>query len=146
MEIWVDADGCPVVKETCQIAKKNNIPITLCKNNAVNLQADGAKIISLDISKDAVDFYIVTHSKKGDVVITQDFGLAAMLLPKDVICINQDGRLYQVETMDLLLAQRHDRAKERKNGRYHGKIKKRQASQNVAFISALQDIIDVYIK
>jgi len=146
MEIWVDADGCPVVKETCQIAKENHIPITLCKNNAVNLYAEGAKIISLDVSKDAVDFYIVTHAKKGDIVITQDFGLAAMLLPKGVTCLNQDGRLYQVETMDLLLAQRHDRAKERKNGRYHGKAKKRQASQNDAFCTALQKIIGSRIK
>lgn len=141
MTLWIDADGCPVIKEAIQIAKQFQIEIIICKNDAVKLSFSDIKVISLEATKDAVDFYIVTHAKTGDIVVTQDFGLAAMLLPKLIHVIRQDGFIYSDDNMPLLLDLRHISAKERRQGKYNSKKKKRTSCENEAFIKSLTNLV-----
>lgn len=83
--IWIDADGCPVVNSTINIAKQNSIPVIVVKNYSVQLNSDYAKIVTVDIARDSADYYIANNINSYDLVITQDYGLAAMVLAKRIL-------------------------------------------------------------
>lgn len=80
MKIYVDADACPVVAIVEQIAKEYEIPVTLlCDTNHV-LYSDYSEVVTVGAGADAVDFKLVSLCHKGDIVVTQDYGVAAMIL------------------------------------------------------------------
>lgn len=82
MKILVDADACPVVRITEQVAKEKGISVTLlCDTNHV-LQSDYSEMITVGAGADAVDFKLVSICQKGDLVVTQDYGVAVMILGK----------------------------------------------------------------
>ena len=82
MKIYVDADACPVVAIVEQIAKEYEIPVTLlCDTNHV-LYSDYSEVVTVGAGADAVDFKLVSLCHKGDIVVTQDYGVAAMILGK----------------------------------------------------------------
>lgn len=79
MKIYVDADACPVVAIVEQIAKEYEIPVTLlCDTNHV-LYSDYSEVVTVGAGADAVDFKLVSLCHKGDIVVTQDYGVAAMI-------------------------------------------------------------------
>lgn len=130
MRIFIDADGCPVVDETVKIAKESQIPVTIVKNYAHVINNPYAEIVTVDLSSDSVDYYIVNHMVKGDLVVTQDNGLAAMALAKEGIVINQNGYIIDNKNIDILLSTRHIHKELRQRGIYTGKSKKRVKSNN----------------
>ncbi|WP_252503871.1 YaiI/YqxD family protein [Sporosarcina sp. Marseille-Q4943] len=131
--IFVDADGCPVVNETISIAKKFNLPCTLICDTAHEMHREGAETIIVSKGADAVDFVLVNKVQKGDIVVTQDYGLAAMVLAKQGHPIDQNGRLYTNENIDQLLFARHAAQKIRMaGGRLRGP-KKRSKESNEKF-------------
>lgn len=133
MKIFVDADGCPVVDIAIKIAKSNNLEVIVVKNYSHELSSDYATIITVDQAPDSVDYYIVNNTAKGDIVITQDYGLAAMVLAKEAFCINQNGLLVSTENIDGLLARRYlNREIQRKHNIYT-KFKKRKTKQDNNF-------------
>lgn len=82
MKILVDADACPVTKLVEKIAKKYNLPVLLmCDTNHI-LQSDYSEIRIIGEGADAVDFELLSICHRGDVVVTQDYGVAAMILGK----------------------------------------------------------------
>ncbi|MGL6221800.1 MAG: DUF188 domain-containing protein, partial [Lacrimispora sphenoides] len=89
MKIYVDADACPVVKIVEKIAEENKIEVCLlCDTNHV-LQSNYSVIKVIGAGADAVDFALVNLCKSGDIVVTQDYGVAAMVLGKDAYAIHQ---------------------------------------------------------
>lgn len=91
MHIWVDADACPVVRLVEQAAKRRGIPVTLlCDTNHV-LTSDYSRVEVIGAGADAVDFALVNRCQRGDLVVTQDYGVAAMALGKGVRGIHQSG-------------------------------------------------------
>lgn len=142
MKIYIDADGCPVVEETIAIAKEYNIEVVVVKNYAHVINDDYATIVSVDISRDSADFYIVNAADKGDIVITQDYGLAAMCLSKEAIAINQNGQLYTEDNIDGLLNRRHLNQELRKQNKFYGKSKKRKKEADKKFESSFRKILD----
>lgn len=125
-KILVDADSCPVIDLTIKVAKQFKIPVTLVCDTSHQIQKEGAITIIVDKGADASDFVLINLVNKGDVVITQDYGLAAMVLAKEAYCINQNGRAYTNENMDTLLAFRHIAKKvHRGGGRLKGPKKNR---------------------
>ena len=99
MRILVDADACPVVRITEQVAKEKGIPVTLlCDTNHV-LQSDYSEVITVGAGADAVDFKLVSICQKGDLVVTQDYGVAAMILGKGAYGIHQSGKWYTNENI-----------------------------------------------
>ena len=141
INILVDADGCPVVDLTIQFAKKYEIPVTLFCDTAHNMQREGAKTIMVSKGMDAVDFELVNRVKPGDIVITQDYGLAAMVLAKRGLVMDQNGREYTNENIDQLLHSRHIAKKIRQAG---GRMKgpnKRRKEDNDSFEMAFNALI-----
>lgn len=139
--ILIDADGCPVVDECVKLAKKYGIEcLILCDTSHV-FNKDGAKTMVFSKGADSVDFALVNLLKKGDIAVTQDYGLAAMCLAKAVIVINQDGMEYNNDNIDALLMARHTAKKIRNaGGRLRGS-KKRTSEQDEKFVSSLEKII-----
>lgn len=119
MKIYVDADACPVVKIVEKIAKKHQIPVTLlCDTNHV-LASDYSEVKMIGAGADAVDFALIGLCKKGDIVVTQDYGVAAMALGKGAYGIHQSGKWYTNENIDQLLMERHLAKKARKASKKH---------------------------
>jgi len=131
--ILVDADGCPVVDLTIKIAKQYDFPVTLFCDTAHNMQREGAETIMVSKGMDAVDFVLVNRVKPGDIVITQDYGLAAMVLAKRGLVMDQNGREYTNENIDQLLHSRHIAKKIRQAGGRMKGPKKRRNEDNESF-------------
>lgn len=107
MTIYVDADACPVVRIVEKVAKEMSIPVTLlCDTNHV-LHSDYSDIKIIGAGADAVDFALVNLARKGDVVVTQDYGVAAMALGKGAYAIHQSGKWYTNDNIDQMLMERH---------------------------------------
>ena len=141
INILVDADGCPVVDLTIQFAKKYELPVTLFCDTAHNMQREGAKTIMVSKGMDAVDFELVNRVKPGDIVITQDYGLAAMVLAKRGLVLDQNGREYTNENIDQLLHSRHIAKKIRQAGGRMKGPKKRRKEDNDSFEIAFNALI-----
>ena len=141
MKILVDADGCPVVNLTIKIAKEYDLDIIIVKNYAHEIHDPYATIITVDISNDSADFSIVNKAEKGDIVVTQDYGLSAMALSKEAICINQNGLIISSKNIDGLLNQRHINQKLRREQNIYTKFKKRNTQADLQFEENLRKLI-----
>ena len=133
MTIFIDADGCPVVDIAVRLAKQAGIEcIIICDTSHV-FEKQGVKTITVSQGSDSVDFTLVNMIKKGDIAITQDYGLAAMCLARGAVPISQDGMIYSDSNIDAMLMQRHTAKKIRMAG---GRLKgpnKRKQEQNIVF-------------
>lgn len=141
MRILIDADGCPVVDIALQIAKRHSIPcVILCDTSHV-FEREGAQTITVSKGADSVDFALVNMLQKGDVAVTQDYGLAAMCLARGAIPLSQDGMVYDGGNIDALLLQRHTAKKLRMSGGRHKGPSKRTPEQDASFAQSLLEII-----
>ena len=114
MQIFVDADACPVVDVVETIAEKYHIPVTLlCDTNHV-LYSDYSEVIVVGAGADAVDYKLISICHKGDIVVSQDYGVAAMALGKGAYAIHQSGKWYTDENIDRMLMERHLNKKARR--------------------------------
>ncbi|MFA5636806.1 MAG: DUF188 domain-containing protein [Anaerovoracaceae bacterium] len=142
MKILIDADGCPVVDITVRTAKEYNIDsFILCDTSHV-FEKREATTLTFCKGADSVDFALVNRVSPGDIVITQDYGLAAMCLSRNAVVINQDGMEYTGDNIDALLLARHTAKKIRSSG---GRLKgppKRTVDQNENFKKALTGLLD----
>ena len=143
MQILVDADACPVVKIVEQLGKKYSIPVTLlCDTNHI-LASDYSQIKVIGAGADAVDFALVNLCQKGDIVVTQDYGVAAMILGKGAVGIHQSGKWYTNENIDQMLMDRHLAKKARRSkGKNHLKgPAKRTLEDDKRFEESLERLI-----
>lgn len=107
MKVLIDADACPVVDETVNIASEFDIVVEIYCDTSHFIDIEGIRTVLVQEGLDAVDFVIANSMHKGDIVITQDYGLAAMVLAKGGYAINQDGFVYDEFNIDQLLYRRH---------------------------------------
>lgn len=141
MRILIDADGCPVVDLTVRLAKKYGIECTILCDTSHEFNRDGAKTVVVEKGADSVDFKIVNLVGEGDIVVTQDYGLAAMCLARKAIPVSQNGLVYTDKNIDQLLFTRYFSKKIRNAG---GRMKgpsKRTPEQDKAFEAALERLI-----
>ena len=131
MQIFVDADACPVVDIVEAIAEKYNIPATLlCDTNHV-LYSDYSEVIVVGAGADAVDYKLISSCHKGDIVVSQDYGVAAMALGKGAYAIHQSGKWYTNENIDRMLMERHLNKKARRaSGKNHIKGPKKRTNED----------------
>lgn len=114
MEIYVDADACPVVDIVEKTAIKYQIPVTLlCDTNHV-LTSGYSEVIVVGAGADAVDYKLISLCHRGDIVVSQDYGVAAMALGKGAYAIHQSGKWYTDENIDQMLMERHLNKKARR--------------------------------
>lgn len=114
MEIYVDADACPVVDIVEKTARKYQIPVTLlCDTNHI-LTSGYSEVIVVGAGADAVDYKLISLCHRGDIVVSQDYGVAAMALSKGAYAIHQSGKWYTDENIDQMLMERHLNKKARR--------------------------------
>ncbi len=147
MRILIDADGCPVVQNTINIGRKYNLEVIIICDTSHIFENEYAKTITVSKGADSVDFALVNMIKKSDIVITQDYGLAAMCLAKEAFVINQNGLFYTKDNIDALLLFRHTAKKIRNSGgRLKGNAKRNKAVQDTAFEKSLTECIEKNLK
>ena len=134
MQIYVDADACPVKSIIEQVARENSIPVIMVIDTSHELTSSYSKILQVSQGKDSVDLVLINHAKKDDIVVTQDYGVASLALGKGCKAIHQSGLIYTNDNIDQLLMERHMSAKSRRTSKHHhGKIKKRTSEDDVRF-------------
>lgn len=148
IHIFVDADACPVVSIVENIADKYSVPVTLlCDTNHV-LQSDYSDVIVVGAGADAVDYKLISICHKGDIVVSQDYGVAAMALGKGAYAIHQSGKWYTNDNIDRMLMERHLNKKARRaSGKNHIKgPKKRTSEDNEHFSESFEKMIRMAIQ
>ena len=141
MRILVDADACPVVGILLEEGSRAGAKILLFCDTAHRLERPGAQTITVDRGADSVDLALVNRAQPGDIVVTQDYGLAAMALARGARPLHQDGWRYREENMDGLLAMRHQAQVYRRAGGRTKGPKKRTPAQDTAFRGALRRLL-----
>ena len=149
MQIFVDADACPVVDIVETIAEKYNISTTLlCDTNHI-LYSDCSEVIVVCAGADAVDYKLISICHKGDVVVSQDYDVAAMALGKGLkakrrpYAIHQSGKWYTNENIDQMLMERHLNKKVRRSS-HKNHIRgprKRTEEDDVRFAQSFEKLV-----
>ncbi|MDP4096974.1 YaiI/YqxD family protein [Paenibacillus sp. P96] len=117
--IVVDGDACPVKAEIAAAASEFHMQVVLVSSYDHRLNGgSGITVVTVDRSSQSADLYIANHIRRGDVVATNDYGLAALALAKGCSVISFRGALYSDDSIDFMLDRRHVSAKERRRGRY----------------------------
>lgn len=131
MQIYVDADACPVVRIVEKVAEKYGIVVTLlCDTNHI-LSSEYSEVIVVGAGADAVDFKLISICHKGDIVVSQDYGVAAMALGKGAYVIHQSGKWYTNDNIDHMLMERHLNKKARRGShKNHMKGPKRRTEED----------------
>ena len=141
MKVLIDADACPVVDIAVAVCVEMNVQCQLFCDTAHQMQRNGAETFIFDKGADSVDFALVNRIEKGDIVVTQDYGLASMCLAKRARALHQDGWEYTKYNIDALLFQRHAAKEYRAAG---GRMKgpsKRMRAQDDAFKMAFRQLL-----
>lgn len=145
MQILVDADACPVVRIVEKIAKQYQIPCTLlCDTNHV-LQSDYSDVKVIGAGADAVDYALINICRAKDIVVSQDYGVAAMALGKGAYAIHQSGKWYTNDNIDQMLMERHmaKKARNAKRGKKHLKgPSKRTEEDDERFETSLIQLVE----
>lgn len=144
MKILIDADACPVVDITVKIAQFFNLQTFIFCDTAHRIQKEGAQTVVVPQGNDSVDFVLLTQVEKNDIVITQDYGLASMVLSKEAHAINQDGLIYNKFNIETLLFSRHISKKLRNAGKRTKGPKKRTKDEDYHFQNNLESLIKKY--
>lgn len=142
MKILIDADGCPVVKQATQIAKENNIEVVIFCDTSHIISSGYAEVVTVSKGADSVDFALVNKVKSGDIVVTQDYGLAAMVLSKGGRAITQNGMIISDSNLGLLLTTRYESKKARMSGAHLKGPKKRSAQNDEEFIKSFKSMLN----
>ena len=141
MLVLIDADACPVVNIAVQLCRKYHIGCTLLCDTAHEINREGADTLVFDKGADSVDLAIANRVRSGDIVITQDYGLASMCLAKYARVLHQDGWEYTSWNISGLLEQRHAARKFRAAGGRTKGPSKRTNAQDAAFSKALEQLL-----
>lgn len=142
MKVLIDADACPVVDIAVRLCREYQTQCLLFCDTAHEMQRDGAQTFVFDKGVDSVDYALVNRIEPGDVVVTQDYGLASMCLAKNARVLHQDGWEYTPYNIDALLFQRHAAREYRAAGGRTKGPSKRKNTQNEAFSSALRKVLE----
>ena len=141
MKVLIDADACPVTALAVNICRNAGIRCLLLCDTAHHILLEGAQTLTFDKGSDSVDFALVNRAEAGDVVITQDYGLASMCLGKMVRVLHQDGWEYTTQNIVALMEQRHAAKKFRMAGGRTKGPSKRTGAQDKTFAAALQKLL-----
>ncbi len=133
ISVFIDADACPVVDIAVFVSSQYEIkPFLFCDTSHL-IERESAITIQVAEGRDSVDFAIVNAVSKFDIVVTQDYGLAAMCLAKGAFVLNQNGKEFTDENIDQMLFFRHENAKFRRAGGKTKGPKKRTEKNNLDF-------------
>lgn len=141
LTIFVDADACPVKQEIFSLARQYNVESVFVSSYSHFSHDQPMQWVYVDAEKEAVDLYIVNHAKSGDVVVTQDVGLASMLVNRNIYVVSPRGNVYAEEEMGHRLYVRYLHAKHRRQGVYAKGTKRFSAEERQAFQKSFEKIL-----
>lgn len=144
MKIYVDADACPVKQEIITVAKQANIPVVMVQSFAHfshSVYPPEVEMIYVDQGVDATDYRILQLTQPGDLIITQDYGLASLLLAKKCLVLHHKGFMYTEENINHLLQARYVNAQKRKSGQRTKGPKPLTKEDKQTFVELLQQLI-----
>jgi uncharacterized protein YaiI (UPF0178 family) len=142
MQILVDADACPVKQIIVRLAKQYKLPVTMLIDTSHVLNDDYSTVITVDKEADSVDFKLMGLLSREDIVVTQDYGLAAMVIGKGAKAVNQNGLIFTNDNMDKLLMERHISAKVRRSGGRAKGAPKRTKDDDTRFETAFKTLLE----
>ena len=142
MKILVDADACPVKEIIVRLAKERRIPVTMLIDTSHELDDGYSRIITVDKQADSVDYALMGLLTREDIVVTQDYGLAAMVIGKGARAVNQNGLVFTDENMDSLLMDRYVGWKVRRGGGRTKGPAKRTKDDDARFEAALERLLN----
>ncbi len=137
MRLLIDADACPSLRAIIALARQHGVPVLLFCDDAHELADSGAQVVTCDRGRDSVDLALANALLTGDIVITQDYGVAALALGKQARAISPTGLVYDAGNIDGLLAARHAAAKLRRGGGRTRGPKPRTAADNERLFALL---------
>jgi len=141
MRILVDADACPVKEIIVKLARQNGIAVIMFIDTSHVINDGYSTVITVDQHADSVDYAIANSIKPGDIIVTQDHGLAAIAMSPKNFVINQNGFIYDNSNIEALLSFRHESAKIRRSGGRTPNPKKRTAEEDEKFEKILIEVI-----
>lgn len=143
MQIFIDADACPVVGIVEKIAKAHNLPVTLLSDTNHVFSSDYSEVIIVGAGADAVDYKLISICRRGDIVVSQDYGVAAMALGKGAYAIHQSGKWYTNDNIDQMLMERHLNKKARRgSSKNHIKgPRKRTSGDDERFAQSFEKLV-----
>lgn len=142
IEIFVDADGCPVKEETYVVATRYGIRVVLVANARLTVPRDLAvEMIVVDQGPDVADDWIVEHVQPADVVVTADIPLAARCLDAGARALGTNGRVFDVDSIGHLLATRDLKTQLREAGTLSGGPAPISAKDRSRFLSRLDELV-----
>lgn len=141
MRILVDADACPVKNEIVNTAKDNQLEVLFFVDVNHQLKDDYATVVVVDQGADSVDLKLINEMVAGDIVVTQDYGVASLAIGKGGLVLHQSGKEINEANIDLLMFERHMSRKARQQGKRGPKIKKRTAEDDRNFVQSLERLI-----
>lgn len=141
MKLLIDGDGCPVVDAAIGLCGRADVPVLLFCDTAHWFHRPGAQTITVDKGADSVDFALVNRVEPGDLVVTQDYGLAGMCLARGAQVLNQNGLIFTAENIDALLTVRYENKKLLRSGKHPKGRAKRRREQDEAFARALAHLL-----
>lgn len=144
--LFIDADACPVTRDALTVARRRKVPVVLVAGTAHSLARyegrEGVECVSVSVGRDAADFAIVERLSPGDVVVTQDLGLAAMVLGRGAQPISPRGRIHSAATIDMELEVRHaEQVHRRSGGRTRGPAPFEDEDRE-RFVRVLERVLD----
>jgi uncharacterized protein YaiI (UPF0178 family) len=141
MKILVDADACPrsVLQICMRLGRKYNIPVWTVASFDHNIESDRPIVVGDDFQE--ADMKIMNLTDAGDIVVTGDYGLAAMVLGKGAKCLSPMGKEFRPEKIEFLLEEREVKAKFRRGGGRTKGPKKRTLEDDQRFGSSLEKIL-----
>lgn len=142
MKILVDADACPVIPEIIDVACEFAVPVTLVSNYCHDMQHySGVLIVTVDKEADAVDLAVANRTESDDIVVTQDYGLAALVLGKGASAISPRGLVFGEHNIENLLHKRHISRQQRKRGFRTRGPKRMTAEDRKRFVRNFRSLI-----
>ena len=146
--ILVDADACPVIRQAEEAARRHHLQMTILCDEHHLISSDYARVRHVSSGADAVDIALMNLCKRGDVVVTQDYGVAAMALGKGAYAIHHSGRRYTDDNIEMMLMERHLARKARRaSGKHHLRGPAKFTEQDrQRFSAALEELISLAIQ
>ena len=139
--VFVDADACPVRQLITAASREQGWPVVMVADTSHHIQDGYSQIVTVDKARDSADLAILNRLRSGDIVVTQDYGVAAMALGKGAAVLHHNGMEYSPENIDLLLMERHISGKQRRaGGRVRGP-RPRKPEENLRFDQAFRSLL-----
>lgn len=145
MQIYVDADACPVKEIIERVAKEKGIAVTMVIDVNHILKSDYSEIVTVSQGADSVDLYLINRVCADDVVVTQDYGVAALALGKKAKAISNSGLIFTNDNIDKLLFERFLGKKQRnasKGKKRMAHIPKRTSEDDKTFEEQFRQLLE----